>query len=75
MWYDDETKQIVVDDDTRINVSALIPEDAILERVVYDEEEENLKLYVRLMASIKSINVNYVITRDGNTGSVEDGTV
>lgn len=74
MWYDNETKQIVVDDDTRINVSALIPEDAILERVVYNEEEENLKLYVRLMSSIRSINVNYVITRDGNTGSVEDGT-
>ena len=74
MWYDGNSKEIVFDDDTRVNVSAFVPNDAILERVVYDGEE-NLKLYVRLMASLRSINVNYVITRDGDTESIANGTV
>lgn len=69
MWYDSNSKEIVFDDDTRVHVSAFVPNDARLERVVYDGEE-NLKLYVRLMTSIKSINVNYVITRDGDTESI-----
>lgn len=75
MWYDGNSKEIVFDDGTRVNVCAFVTDDAILESVAYDEEEEALTLYVRLMPSIKSINVNYVITRDGNTESIENGTV
>lgn len=61
MWYDGNSKEIVFDDDTRVNVSACVPNDAILESVVYDEKENTLTLYVRLITSIKSIKVNYKV--------------
>lgn len=61
MKYDGNSKEIVFDDNTRLNVSAFVPNDAILESVAYDEEEKDLTLYVRLMTSIKSININYKV--------------
>lgn len=60
------------DDNTTPNVSMCFPNGAILESAVYDEKENTLTVYVRL---IKSIKVNYIITRDGNTESIENGTV
>lgn len=63
------------DDNTTPNVSTCFPNGAILESAVYDEKENNLTVYVRLIKSIKSIKVNYIITRDGNTESIENGTV
>lgn len=63
------------DDDTTPNASTCFPNGAILESAVYDEKENTLTAYVRLITSIESIKVNYVITRDGNTESIENGTV
>ena len=63
------------DDDTTPNASTCFPNGAILESAVYDEKENTLTAYVRLITSIKSIKVNYVIARDGNTESIENGTV
>lgn len=63
------------DDNTTHNVSTCFPNGAILESAVYDEKENTLTAYVRLIKSIKSIKVNYVITRDGITESIENGTV
>lgn len=75
MWCDGNSKEIVFDDNTRLNVSAFVPNDATLESVAYDEKEDAITLYVRLITGIKSIKVNYIITRDGNTESIKDGTV
>lgn len=63
------------DDDTTPNASTCFPNGAILESAVYDEKENTLTAYVRLITSIKSIKVNYIITRDGITESIENGTV
>lgn len=63
------------DDNTTHNVSTCFPNGAILESAVYDEKENTITAYVRLIKSIKSIKVNYVITRDGITESIENGTV
>ena len=62
MYYDSGTKQLVVSEDMKINIDTLVPDNATLEKVVFDEnDEENLKLYVRLMVSIESIKVNYKV--------------
>lgn len=53
MYYDSGTKQLVVSEDVKINIDTLVSDDATLEKVVFDEnDEENLKLYVRLMVKV-----------------------